>query len=56
MTQRNISLLQNPTHTSTKKKKKPQTPTEIKILRETQSLEKGSLMSYLATGSLCVHD
>lgn len=53
MTQQSISLLQNITHTPTKKKKNTM---EIKILKETQSLEKGSLMSYLATGSLCIYD
>ena len=52
MTQQDISLLQNTTHAPTPPKKKSM---EIKILKETQNLEKGSLMSYLAAGSLCIY-
>lgn len=56
MTQQSISLLQNTTHTPKKKKQKTQKTLEIKILKEMWSSGKGSLMSYLTTGSLCTYD
>lgn len=53
MSQQIISLLQNTTHPSTEKKNNT---TKTQILTVTQSLEKGSLMSYLTTGSPCIYD